>query len=298
MATLRDIKRRIAAVTSTKKITQAMKMVSAAKLKRAQDAIINARPYSNLLKSNLELLINSIGTSIEHPLLEKRPVIQNFLLVVIAADRGLCGSFNSNLIRFTLRYIDTEIKANCQNPNIKIIRIGKRIVSGLKSPEFEYPKDIVNISGQVDYQIIENLSNYIIDEYETKSVDKVIIFFNEFKNVLTQIPRTFNLLPFEPSASNLGQSTKYNINYIFEPEPNLIINSLIPMYIENQVLRIILESNASEQAARRLAMENATNNAIELIKHLELVFNKERQAAITKEMLEIVGGANALRSKQ
>ncbi|MCX7879964.1 MAG: ATP synthase F1 subunit gamma [Ignavibacteria bacterium] len=309
MPTLRDIRRRILAVASTKKITQAMRMVSTAKLKRAQDAIINARPYSYLLRSVLEQVATHIEGDFSHPLLEKRKSIQNYCLIVVTSDRGLCGSFNSNLIRFLQRYINEVVLKECQNANISMIRLGKRGISGIKLRNIDYIRDISGISGKVDYGIIAELSHFLIQAFIEKKFDKVIFIFNEFKNILTQVPSAFTLLPFDIDESlkqpqkvtKLSQSAerkqKYNLIYLFEPNPKAILDNIIPKYVENQIFRIILESNAAEHAARRMAMENATNNAIELIEHLQLIFNKERQASITKEMLDIVGGANALKSE-
>lgn len=311
MATLRDIKRRMAAVASTAKITQAMRMVSSAKLKRAQDAIINARPYSMLLKTNLENLIESIGEDYSHPLIEKRDKVENICLVVITSDRGLCGSFNSNLIRFVSRYIDQEIKKEFPNARVSMIRIGKRGISGIKFQNVQYIKDISGISGRIDYSIIDELAKILIDGFTEKQFDRVIFFFNEFKNILIQVPKAFLFLPFERQTAIEGyfkgkekkeeiqeiEKSKKNLLYIFEPDSKSILDKLIPLYVKNQILRILLESNAAEHAARRMAMENATNNAKDLIRHLELVYNKERQASITKEMLEIVSGANALRGR-
>jgi F-type H+-transporting ATPase subunit gamma len=310
MATLRDIKRRIGAVANTAKITQAMRMVSSAKLKRAQEAIINARPYSFLLKSNLERLIGSIGEEYYHPLLEHRTEIKNICLVVITSDRGLCGSFNSNLIRFVGKTINEEIKPKYPNARISMIRIGKRGISGIKFGDIDYIKNISGISGRIDYKVVDEISKFIINGYVEGTFDKVVFFFNEFKNILIQVPKYFNLLPFERSTEvesyfkpkdkhsvETQKALQKNLIYIFEPDQKTILDKLLPLYIENQILRILLESNAAEHAARRMAMENATNNAKELIKHLELVYNKERQAAITKEMLEIVGGANALKGQ-
>lgn len=297
MATLRDIKRRITAVASTAKITQAMKMVSSAKLKRAQDAILNARPYSNLLKSNLYYLIDSIGDNYSHPLLEKREKVNNILLMLITSDRGLCGSFNSNLIRFTIKHLQSDIYRDYPQANLKAIRVGKRGIAGFKGDGIEFLKNISGISGRIDFGIIEEISKLVINGYLSKDFDRVLIFFNEFKNVLTQVPKVIELLPFDTGSEKMAKDSKFRVNYIFEPDPKFILDNLIPKYIENQILRIMLESNAAEHAARRMAMENATNNAHDLIQQLELIFNKERQAAITKEMLEIVGGANALQGR-
>lgn len=310
MATLRDIRRRIGAVASTAKITQAMRMVSSAKLKRAQDAIYNARHYSNLLESSLKKLVEASGFEYFHPLLEKREKINNVCLVVITSDRGLCGSFNSNLIRFVSKFIEQELKVKHPNANISMIRIGKRGISGIKFQGVDYIKDISGISGKINYDIIDELGKILIDGFLEKKFDKVIFAFNEFKNILIQVPKLFNLLPFEKTEKletyfkdkekkeeKKEDKPRKNLIYIFEPDQKTILNNLIPMYIKNQILRIMLESNAAEHAARRMAMENATNNAKELIRHLELVYNKERQASITKEMLEIVGGANALKGR-
>ncbi|MGB9913618.1 MAG: ATP synthase F1 subunit gamma [Candidatus Kapaibacteriota bacterium] len=311
MATLRDIKRRMAAVASTGKITQAMRMVSSAKLKRAQDAIINARPYSLLLKSNLEKLIESIGEDYFHPLLEKREKIQSICLVVITSDRGLCGSFNSNLIRFVSRDIEQNLKKEFPSAKLSMIRIGKRGISGIKIPGVNYIKDISGISGRIDYGVIDELAKILIDGFAEKQFDRVIFYYNEFKNILIQVPKMFLFLPFEKQVTfetyfkgkpqkedfEEKESSKKNLIYIFEPDAKTILDNLIPLYVKNQILRLLLESNAAEHAARRMAMENATNNAKDLIRHLELVYNKERQASITKEMLEIVSGANALKGK-
>lgn len=310
MATLRDIKRRIGAVASTAKITQAMRMVSSAKLKRAQDAIYNARHYSNMLETSIKKLVEATGFEYFHPLLEKRERVNNICLVVITSDRGLCGSFNSNLIRFVTRYIEKEIKEQYPDAKISMIRIGKRGVSGIKLSDINYIKNITGISGKIDYEVIDELGKFLIDGFVDRRFDKVVFAFNEFKNILMQVPKLFNLLPFEKTEKLesyfKGKEKKEekkeerptkNLIYIFEPDQKTILDNLIPMYIKNQILRIMLESNAAEHAARRMAMENATNNAKELIRHLELVYNKERQAAITKEMLEIVGGANALKGK-
>lgn len=295
MATLRDIKRRIAAVASTAKITQAMRMVASAKLKRAQDAIHNARPYSNRLKSNLEFLISSVGETYSHPLLDQREKIQNICFILIASDRGLCGSFNTNLIRFAKNYIENDIHTSFPFATLSMIRIGKRGISGFKSDLVNIVKDISGTSGKIDYKIIKNIAEFVINGYVQKKFDKIYFFYNEFKNVLTQIPIVLKILPFEPTQTTTDKK-QILTNFIFEPNAKSILDNLLPRYIENQILRIMLESNAAEHAARRLAMENATNNAKDLIKHLELVYNKERQASITKEMLDIIGGANALKS--
>lgn len=295
MATLRDIRRRINAVSSTAKITQAMRMVSAAKLRRADEAIKSARPYSAKIKEMLSNLIVSVGENYDHPLIQKRKQINNIAIVVISSDRGLCGSFNTSLFRFVNRYINEEI--HNEFPDLKkiySILVGRRATTSFKNENIEIIKDYPGFFQKIEFQKAKDIVNLLTDRFINNNIDKVIVFYNWFKNLISQVPSRLDLLPIEPQIDNLSKE-KFNIDYIFEPNKNLILDELLPKNLEIQMWKTILESNAAEQAARMMAMENATNNAKDLIKYLELVFNKERQAAITKEMLEIVGGANALK---
>ncbi len=292
MATLRDIRRRISAVNNTAKITQAMKMVSTAKLKRAQDAILAARPFAAKLGDILMNLVDSIGENYSHPLLEKRKNIKNIAVVVIAGDRGLCGSFNTAIFRSTNRLINDELKKEYPNANIHLIPLGKKAAASFKNPTASLLKSFPQIFHSLQFENAKEITDYLTNEFTEGRIDKVIISFNMFKNLLVQIPSTITLLPLEQHVSDANK-TKFNIDYIFEPNQKDILDELLPRHIDIQLWRTLLESNAAEQASRRMAMENATKNAKDLVQYLELVFNKERQATITREMLEIVGGANA-----
>lgn len=292
MATLKDINRRINSVKSTSKITQAMRMVAAAKLKRSQDAIWSARPYVQKLGDTLSNLVDSAGENYSHPLMNKPKEIKNIAAVVIAADRGFCGSFNFNLYRYATKYIQDEIiSKDYPTANIHYIPVGLKACDLLKHDNIlqKYPGIFANLNFSIALEISDLLKNKFI----SGDIDKVIIFYNAFKNIISQVPSVTNLLPIE-NISAEKKVDKFNLDYIFEPNQKSILDELLPKHINIQVWRAILESNAAEQAARMMAMENATNNAKELITHLELQYNKKRQEIITTEMLEIVSGANAL----
>lgn len=293
MATLRDIKRRINAVNSTAKITQAMKMVATAKLKRAQDAIISARPFAAKLGDVLSHLVSEIGESYSHPLLETRKEINNIALILIAADRGLCGSFNTNIFRHTSNYINDKIKKDYPEAKVHLITIGKRASSAYNNPDVEIAQKYPKLLSELTFDNARHVVNFVSEAFIDGKYDKVVIIYNLFKNLLVQKPSDMTLLPIE-SHEKETNSTKFNLDYIFEPSEKEILDELLPRHLDIQFWRTVLESNAAEHAARRMAMENATKNAHDLSEYLEMVYNKERQAAITTEMLDIVGGANAL----
>ena len=295
MATLRDIRTRIKGVKSTAKITSAMKMVSTAKLKRAQNAIESARPYFKGMEKMLSNLVAAIGSDYRHPLLRQSEEVTNIALIVIGSDRGLCGSFNSNLLKAALNYLKSELPTQYGNANIKVISVGRKAVSFFKKQKFEIISEFPNIFGKLEFSTARNIVEAIKDDFETGKIDKVLVYRNEFINVMKQEPKLINLLPIE-SKDAKGTKSNINTDYIFEPEKAAIMNELLPKILDMKVWRSLLESNAAEQAARRVAMDNATKNANDLIKFLELQYNKARQASITKEMLEIVGGADALKS--
>lgn len=297
MATLRDIRRRIGAVKNTAKITQAMRMVSAAKLRRAQDAILSARPYFYKMEEVLLNLVEAVGEEYHHPILENRKEIKSIGLVIISADRGLCGSFNSNLLRSAKNFINNEIPKLYPDANLSVIAVGKRASSFFAKEKIKVEKDFVGIFQNLNFSIAQEISEEALDGFIKHKFDRVYIIYNEFKNLISQIVRINELLPFEKPRTKEKQEKKINIDYIFEPNKKEILDFLLPTSLNIKVWRALLESNAAEQAARMMAMENATKNANELIKHLELVYNKERQASITKEMLEIVGGAEALKGQ-
>ncbi len=293
MATLRDIRRRITAVNSTAKITQAMKMVSTAKLKRAQDAIISARPFAAKLGDILTNLVSEIGDTYYHPLLENRKEVRNIAVILIAGNRGLCGSFNTNIFRHTNQYINDEIKKEYPNANIHLFPIGKRACSSFKNPDISSTNKYPNLLTELNFANAKDVVDTVSDGFVNGQYDKVVVSYNMFKNLLVQIPSIVTLLPIAPTNEE-ENNTKFNLDYIFEPTQKEILDDLLPRHLDIQFWRTVLESNAAENAARRMAMENATKNAKELSEYLEMVFNKERQAAITTEMLDIVGGSNAL----
>ena len=299
MATLRSIQRRIGAVQNTAKITSAMRMISAAQLKRAQNNIESARPYVLKLAEVLGNLVETVGENYNHPLIEKRKEVNAVAIITIASDRGLCGSFNNNLFRQTQNYVDNELLKENPKMNIYYSVVGKRTVQFFKRQSVNLIGEYSGIFSNLDFSIAKEIVNIAKTAFFEGKVDRVMVSFNEFKNVIVQKPKMIQLLPIESTVDEktkkLSEKEKFNLDYIFEPDQKEILDELLPKHIEIQLWRTLLESFAAEQAARMMAMENATNNAYDLIKHLELVYNKARQAAITKEMLEIVSGAEALK---
>lgn len=293
MATLRDIKQRITAVRNTAKITQAMRMVAAAKLRRAQESIESARPYVLKLSDILKNLVDAVGEEYTHPLIQPHKKVASVAVVVIASDRGFCGSFNTNIFRKAEQYMTNELPKEHPGAECSLIMVGKKTCNYFSNTKFNvisrYPQAFAPLDYSTATEIVETLTNLYFEE----KIDKVVVFFNEFKNILQQVQKSITLLPIENEVKPEVES-KFNTDYIFEPNQKEILDVLLPKYIDIQMWRTLLESNAAEQAARMVAMENATNNANDLISHLELVYNKERQASITKELLEIVGGAEAL----
>jgi F-type H+-transporting ATPase subunit gamma len=297
MATLRDIKRRITAVSNTAKITQAMKMISAAQLRRAQDAILSARPYVQKLGDVLTNLVENVGEGYSHPLIRMPKDIKNIVVIVIASDRGMCGSFNTNLFKFTNKTIHEDIKAEYPNAKINVVAVGKRSVNFFRKESFGIFDNFPGIFSRLKFQTAKDVVATVSDKFINGEVDKVYVIFNHFKNLISQVPTCMTLLPIAPEKKLHKHDTKnsFNLDYIFEPDKKQILDDLLPKHLDIQLWRTLLESSAAEQAARMVAMENATHNANELIKNLDLAYNKARQASITKEMLEIVGGAEALK---
>ncbi|HRP02034.1 MAG TPA: ATP synthase F1 subunit gamma [Candidatus Kapabacteria bacterium] len=294
MATLRDIRQRIKGIKSTSKITSAMKMVATAKLKRSQSAIENARPYFEGLENMLSNLVESLGNEYDHPLLRKVDEVKNIAIIVISADRGLCGSFNSNLLKYVMNHVNTEILQKYKNANVKVIPVGRKSVSFFAKQPFEIIQNFNNAFVNLDFSLAKHIVDGVREKFINGEIDKVIVFRNEFINVLKQEPREVELLPVESSKSTKTDINTKKVDFIFEPSIKAIVDDLLPKVVDVKVWRSLLESNAAEQAARRIAMDNATRNANDLINFLELQYNKARQAAITTEMLEIVGGAEAL----
>lgn len=291
MATLRDIKRRIVGVKSTQKITRAMKMVATARLRRAQQRIFNARPYADKIQDMLTDLATEEDI-LANKFFEEREVI-NAALVVVTADRGLCGAFNQNIIKEAQRYIEEELAP--ENINIKIFAVGKKGRDFFKRTNHNPDSEAVGIFSSLDYSSALKISDELVNGFLTKKYDKVVVVYNEFVSIIQQKIINKQILPI-PLAKDKNENSLQHTNYIYEPDQKSILEFIIPKHIKAQIWRMLLESNAAELGARMTAMDNATTNAEELIKSLNLTYNKERQAAITKEILEIVSGANALKA--
>lgn len=287
MASLKEVKSRILSVNSTQQITKAMKMVAAAKLRRAQDRVIQLRPYSDKLRTILNNLSSSSGS--DSKFLEERK-INKALLIVVGSDKGLCGSFNSSVIKFTNQLIDNNYKKLYENKKLTILPIGNKMFDYYRKRNFVILDKFWSILKKSSYNDVVDISNFLMNEFILENYDKIDIIFNEFKNVAVQNTMVSNFLPVNKENDDDNNDT----NYIFEPNQKDILNKLIPKALSANLFKTILESNASEQGARMTAMSQATDNATELLKELKLSYNRSRQAAITKEILEIVGGAEAL----
>ena len=297
MANLRDIRRRIAGIKSTSKITQAMKLVAAAKLRRAQDSIISARPYAQHMKSLMAHLLARVDRA-TLPVLFQREQIENVLLVIVTADRGLCGAFNTNIIKMATQRIDQEYAEQHRQGKLRIICIGRRGYSHFVKRDYEVIGKHIGVVNEPSIGLSKEIMNEIIDGYLKGTFDKVEVIYNEFKSVIQQNLRVEQLLPIpaeeEPFHDVAGHHFHEFTDYIYEPSEGALMEYLIPKHLNFQIMRILLESNAAEQGARMTAMDAATTNARDLIHTLQLQYNSARQANITKEILEIVGGAEAL----
>ncbi len=287
MATLKELKIRISGVKNTQKITRAMKMVASAKLRRAQDKIISARPYAKKINELLSDLVSAAEEGIDE-LLDARE-IKTRLLVVVSSDRGLAGSFNTNILRTSNNYLGTI------DSNTKVVIVGKKANDSLKKKNINLLKSYTGLFGDLTIESSNEIVNYLVDGYKKKQFDSVEIIYNEFKSIAKQVTVKEQFLPLKKSDTEEGGKQKKASDYIYEPSEVEIIKELIPKQLKVQFWKILLESNAAEQAARMTAMETATKNASDLLKILELSYNQARQAAITKEILEIVGGAEALK---
>lgn len=292
MATLRDIKQRITAVKNTAKITSAMKMVSAAKMKRAQNAVESARPYFTKLEDMVAGLIGNAG-DYTNPLSEKREEVKNIAIILIGSDRGLCGSFNTNMFKSLTLEIAETLSEQYPGANYHYIPVGKKSVGFAKKSKFDNLAEFPGIFTGLNFENATEIVSNVVDKFKDGNIDKVFVYYNRFVNIIKQIPTMNQLLPVEPKENKDALAAT---DYIFEPSKSEILDVLLPKLVDIIVWRSLLESNAAEQAARMMAMEKATTNANDLIRALELQYNKARQASITKEMLEIVGGAEALKA--
>lgn len=291
MATLRDIKNRIVGVKSTQKITKAMKMIATAKLRGAQQRIVNARPYANRIGEMLSHLAAD-DTLRTNPFFASREV-KKVCVIVVTADRGLCGAFNTNIIREAVNYINEELKT--ENSSVTVYTVGKKASEYFRKRDYAIEGKIIGIFSSLEYQTTLQIYNDLVTKYLSGEIDKIVMVYNEFVSLIQQRITNVQLLPIPLIKSN-DEEKFHQANYIFEPDQLSIFEYLIPKHLKAQLWRALLESNAAELSARMTAMDNATTNAQELIRSLNLTYNKERQAAITKEILEIVSGANALKA--
>lgn len=290
MANLKEVKNRIGSVTSTQQITKAMKMVAAAKLRKAQDRIIQLRPYAQKLDYILKNVSAVAGEQVELVYTTEREV-KKVLFVAITSDKGLCGAFNASVFRMIQQLATTEYKSYADSGNLEIMPIGKKAVDFYKRRDFKLVDTYAELFADSSFDNVRKAAEFAMQSYANGTYDKVILIYNEFKNVATQILKTETFLPIQMAE---GDAIESNNDYIFEPNIEYIIEELIPKSLTIQFFKSVLESNASEHGARMTAMDKATENAGELLKELKLTYNRTRQAAITKEILEIVGGAEAL----
>ena len=294
MANLKEVRNRITSVTSTQQITKAMKMVAAAKLRRAQGRIIDLRPYAGHLNAVLQNVSAALaGDEIDNPYAEEREV-ENVLVVVITSDRGLCGGFNSNTIKTARKLIANKYAAQQKAAKVTILPIGKKSLETFKREGYPVKDNFSSLQAVkiIPFQEVKKAAEFAMDSFIAGDFDAVELVYNEFKNVAVQILHTDQFLPI-PKIEDAGEKS-VNTDYIFEPSKVDIIKELIPKSLKIQFFKAVLESGASEQGARMTAMEQATENAGDLLKELKLTYNRARQANITKEILEIVGGAEAM----
>jgi len=290
MATLRDIQRRIRSVQSTQKITKAMKLVAAAKFRRAQERILEARPYATKIGELVDGLVSRTAGEETHPLLAARSTGRK-RLVVITADKGLCGAFNSNILRESLRFL-----RGAEEVSVTLVVVGKKARDFYRRRQFTVKSEMLGFFDRLAYSHAQELANGLMQDFLADELDEVHLMYNEFRSVAVQRPVRRQLLPLGASgdgedAGDAGPQEEY----LYEPSPEGILASLLPRHVTTQVYRALMESVAGEYGARMTAMESASKNAREMINLLTIQYNKARQERITKELLDIVGGAEALR---
>jgi len=290
MGNLKEIRVRIASVESTQKITSAMKLVSAAKLRRAQTAIINLRPYTQKLNEILHDLAATIEPNSEYPLLQVRKS-ENIVIVVITSNRGLCGSFNANVIKEVNRIVQEQYAKQAVAGHVKLICVGKKANEYL-SRNFEVLQLHETLLDKPEYDSVADVAQFLMDEFVAQRVDKIEIVYNRFVNPATQRLEIEPFLPITPWDTNVKKS--FNSNYIFEPDKKQLLVSLLPKILKTKLYKALIDSIASEHGARMTSMAKATDNATEIIKDLKLEYNNARQSSITNELIEIVSGADAL----
>lgn len=287
---LKEVRNRIKSVQSTQQITKAMKMVSAAKLRRAQDAIIQMRPYAKKLQEMLSNIVSSAEGDINMALAKERPV-EKVLIIVITSDRGLCGGYNSNLIKLAKLDIQEKYASQFAKGNVEILPLGKKGYEHFIKNRFKVIDNYWNIFSNLNFEGVAAAAKYAMDVFANGEVDAVDIIYSEFRNAATQ---RFIAEPFLPVKKTEKKKGEAQADFIFEPDKNVLIEELMPKILNTQLYKAMLDANASEHGARMTAMDKATDNANELLKALKISYNRARQAAITTELTEIVSGAAAL----
>ncbi len=286
----RELKKRIKVVKSTQQITKAMKMVAAAKLKVAQTKIDAAAPYTDKMQEILNNLLKA-ADNLSHPLTETRAEVEKICLIAYTSDRGLCGSFNSNLIRKAQTFVNEMTK---QGKEVSIFPIGRRSLAFFTKNGYKIVDSQIGLKPQMSFANSKAISERVKALYTGGQFDAIYFSYPRFKNIVTSIPTTFQFLPLEPKAASSDGPVSSQTDYIFEPAADQLFNTLIPRYVDMQFFRLLIESMTSEYAAQMTAMTAATDNASEVIRSLSIVYNKVRQGSITAELLDIVGGVNAL----
>ncbi|WKN29988.1 ATP synthase F1 subunit gamma [Porifericola rhodea] len=295
MPSLKAVKSRIASVKSTQQITKAMKMVAASKLRKAQDRLLQMRPYAE----KLNVILNNVSSSLSEENVSeyaKQRDVKNVLFVVFTSDRGLCGAFNTSLFRYLRQLISNEYSTYERNNRLHLMTVGTKGRDYYKRRGQNPIEKYAELFSEQSFENVRTAAEAVMEMYEGGEVDKVVLVFNTFKNVATQVVTNEQFLPVQSSNEEESKETNNKIDYIYEPSEEYIVEELIPQSLKIQFYKAYLESAAAEQGARMTAMDQATDNAGELLKQLKLTYNRTRQAAITKEILEIVAGAEALES--
>ena len=294
---LKEVRERIKSVQSTQQITKAMKMVSASKLRRAQQAIQEMRPYANRLDKMMKNLVANLDGDINSPFVAHREE-QSVAVVVITSNRGLAGAFNTNIIKEAVQKIETKYETQRKNGKLTLVFVGKKGYDILrkKYADATIVSEYVDLFSDLSYDNISRVSTYLMDNFSSKSFDVVDVCYGQFKNAAFQLPICTQYLPVTnaPEKVDEAQKLKGKANYLFEPSKEVVLEQLIPSILHTTFQKFVLDNHASEHGARMTAMDNATTNAEELMKELKINYNKARQEAITKELSEIVGGAAAL----
>ncbi len=291
MPSLKEVKTRITSVISTQQITKAMKMVAAAKLRKSQERIIQMRPFAQKMTSILQNLSANMTGDVDSWYSKARPE-EKILIVAITSDRGLCGSFNSSIFKGVLRLIQEKYSTQQARKNVTVLTLGKKSFDFFSKRNFPIEGEFTGIFQSLSFAQASAAAEFLMDAFRKGQFDKIEIVYNQFKNVATQILTVEQFLPVLPVTGG----KKVDIDYIFQPNQEEIVTGIIPKSLKVQLYKAVLDSNASENGARMTAMDKANENAGELLKELKLTYNRTRQAAITKEILEIVAGAEALKS--